>query len=402
MSRLATVKLATGLDRLLDDVSPLVGRRFAVLGHSASLSADLEPIHLALARRGLPPSLLLGPEHGFFGVEQDMVAAADARDSLTGAQIRSLYGDDETSLRPQREVFDGIDLLVIDLQDVGARYYTYAATAAWAAEVALDSGCEVLVLDRPNPLGGEVVEGPPLQPGFESFVGVFAMPIRHGLTVGEIVHHHLRSLGRAEAVTVLGHSAGRDQLWPACGRPFVAPSPNMPSFDTAVLYPGLCLLEATTLSEGRGTTRPFRLIGAPGLDPYRLTAAIARLATPGVAALPMWFRPQFQKHAGAVCGGVELVVTDPFALAPVAFGCRLLDLLWREFLASGGTPEGFWRRQPYEFVRDRPAVDLLAGGTELRVAVESGVGLEDWIASWGGYEQEFRETRRADLLGGSE
>lgn len=391
----------TGLDRLLADPRRLGNRRVALLAHGASVSSDLEPIHLALARVGAPPVLLLGPEHGYFGVEQDMIAAADSRDAATGAEIRSLYGHDEGSLRPAPECFEGVDLLVIDLQDVGSRYYTYAATAAWSAEVALAVGVEVLVLDRPNPLGREVIEGPPLEPGFESFVGAFPLPIRHGLTLAELVRRHLRRAWVDGPCEVIGcHGVARRALWPELGRAFIAPSPNLPSFETAVLYPGLCLLEGTTLSEGRGTTRPFRLLGAPGLDPYRLAAAINGSDTAGVAAIPTYFRPQFQKHAGAVCAGVELVVTDAAVLQPVAFGCRLVALLFAEWLASGRSAPEFWRAEAYEFVTDRPAIDLLAGSARLRRLVEAGdrSGLETWIDSWVESEALFCEDRRQDQL----
>lgn len=404
---------STGLDRMLEDPRRLKGRRFALLSHSASVAVGttpptIEPIHLALVRRGVAPTLLLGPEHGYFGVEQDMIAAADSRDLATGATIRSLYGDHEGSLRPAPGVFDGVDLLLIDLQDVGARYYTYAATAAWAAEVALAGGAEVMVLDRPNPLGGEHIEGPPLEAGYESFVGAFPMPTRHGLTVGELVRRHLRQAlgtgarGGVDGFEVAGWSGGkRGDLWPRHGRPFLAPSPNLPSFETAVLYPGLCLLEGTTLSEGRGTTRPFRLLGAPGINPYRLAVSVSALAPTAVAAVPTYFRPQFQKHAGEVCAGLELIVTDPVALAPVAFGCRLLDCLWREFLESGGSTARFWRAEAYEFVTDRPAIDLLAGSSQLRELIEAGDrdALESWIGSWGESESRFRADREVDLEG---
>lgn len=395
------MSLRCGLDRLLEDPSKLAGRRVAVLAHGPSVTVDLVPIHLALAGVGAAPALLLGPEHGYFGVEQDMVAAADARDPATGAAIRSLYGEHEGTLRPEPAVFDGVDLLVIDLQDVGSRYYTYAATGAWAAEVALEAGVEVWILDRPNPLGGVVIEGPPLEPGFDSFVGAFPMPVRHGLTVAELIRRHLRLVGGGAAAVWSCAGLDRSALASEWGRPFLAPSPNMPSFDTAVLYPGLCLLEATTLSEGRGTTRPFRLVGAPGFDPYRLAAAISALGCAGVVAIPTYFRPQFQKHAGQVCGGVELVVTDPTALASTAFGCRLVLELFAEHRRCGGDPASFWRAEAYEFVVDRPALDLLSGSTVLRGLVEGldRSGLGEWIASWRAAEVAFAEDRVQDLVG---
>lgn len=389
--------IATGLDRLLSDPGSLRGRRYALLAHGAAVSASLEPAHLALARVARP-TLLLAPEHGYYGVEQDMIAAHERLDPWTGVPIHSLYGDSLATLRPSPEVFSGIDLLLVDLQDVGARYYTYVATAIWAAEVAARSGCEVWFLDRPNPLGGEVVEGPWRSPGFESFVGAFELPVRHGLTPGEIAIREASHGGWRDAlrvVTVEGWH--RRALWPEWGRPWIAPSPNMPSHATATLYPGLCLLEATELSEGRGTTRPFHLVGGPGIEPCELAGAIGALAPPGLRAVPTYFRPQFQKHAGEVCGGVELVVTDAAAVRSFAFGVRLIALLARRW------PEPFaWRKDPYEFVIDRPAIDLLVGSTRLRdiLALESGVdeALEGWIASFSADEAQFRELRQPWLL----
>jgi uncharacterized protein YbbC (DUF1343 family) len=376
-----------GLDRVLaQGRRRLAGRRYGLLAHGASLTAELVPAHLALAGAGVPPTVLFGPEHGFYGVEQDMVPAEDARDPWTELPIRSLYAADEASLRPLPAAFDGLDLLVVDLQDVGARYYTYAATAVWAGEAALAAGCEVWVLDRPNPLGAPI-EGNLRQPAYESFVGAFKTPVRHGLTLGELVLLEALRRGwdrhRLSVWALEGWEP--DEAW--SGRPFVAPSPNLPSLDVAWLYPGACLVEGTELSEGRGTTRPFRLVGAPWLDPRTVAELLAARGLPGLAFIPTYFRPQHQKHAGTVCGGVEIVVTDPTALAPYRFGCELL------FALREADPERFgWRRHPYEFVADRPAVDLLAGSDALRRAVDAGdrSALEAWMATWPEDEREFR------------
>jgi uncharacterized protein YbbC (DUF1343 family) len=394
--------LTTGLDRLLADrARRLAGRSYALLAHGASVTSDLVPAHLALARSEAgPPALLVGPEHGFYGVEQDMVAARSTTDPWTGAPIASLYGDSAASLRPDPAVFAGIEVLVVDLQDVGSRYYTYAATAVWAAEAALAAGLEVWVLDRPNPLGGELVEGGTVRPGFESFVGAFAMPVRHGLTLGELVRMEARRRRLPEGLTVWRmESWERRQLWEETGRPWIAPSPNMPTAATAALYPGGCLVEATTLSEGRGTTRPFQLVGAPGVDPVRVARRLAeRLAAasagePGVAGVPTYFRPGYQKYAGERCGGVELVVTDRAHLRPYRLGVLLLAAF------AEAAPEAFgWRDEPYEFVVDRPAIDLLTGSEACRRALETGAGLEDWIESWRSDEEAFREERLGALL----
>lgn len=434
-----TTAFATGLDRLLADLHlpgasgaarPRLGR-YALLAHHASVTADLVPAHLALAASPAgAPELLLGPEHGYYGVEQDMVPAAPGRDPWTGARIVSLYGDSEGSLRPDPGVFEGIDLLIVDLQDVGARYYTYAASAVWAARVALAAGVEVWVLDRPNPLGGTAVEGNLLAAGYESFVGAFRVPVRHGLTLGELVRLELgrdrdddgddgdgaRAAG-ADGLTVWRMAGwSREMAWEATGRPWIAPSPNMPTAATARLYPGGCLIEATTISEGRGTTRPFHLVGAPGIDPPALARALAARwgDDAGLSAIPTYFRPQFQKHAGERCGGVELVVTDAERLRPYRAGVELLAAL------AEVAPGAFsWRREPYEFVHERPAIDLLAGTDVLRHALEApeareafeirkafelkdprdrDAALAGWLASWEADEAAFRELRRPALL----
>ena len=387
--------IETGCDRLLRDAGALTGRRYGLLGHGASITAGHRPLHLALADSPAgPPAALFGPEHGYYAVEQDMVASLDSRDPLTGAPVMSLYGDDEDSLRPAASAFDGLDVLLIDLQDVGSRYYTYAATAVWAAEAALQAGVHVWVLDRPNPLGGEVIEGDLPRPGHESFVSAFRIPVRHGLTLGELVRLEARRRGWGDGLTVWTMAGWRrDMSWERTGRPWIAPSPNMPAAVTAAVYPGGCLVEATTLSEGRGTTRPFQLIGAPGLDAGSLAKELACRRLPGVVFLPAWFRPQFQKHAGEVCAGVEVVPTDARRFAAYRCGVELLAAIHDLFPAVFS-----WRREPYEFVADRPAIDLLAGGPELREALAAGDGVADWISSWQADEEAFRLERRKILL----
>ena len=393
------MSVRTGLERLLEQASSrLAGRRYGVLAHGASITREGLPIHLALAAGPAgAPHALFGPEHGFYGIEQDMIASESMRDPWTGAPILSLYGDTECSLRPSPAAFEGLDLLLIDVQDVGSRYYTYAATGIWAAEAAMAAGCEVWVLDRPNPLGGVVVEGGLIHPGYESFVGAFHIPARHGLTIGELFRLESRRRGwngnLAHFAVWYAEGWKREMTWEETGLPWVAPSPNMPTTLTAVVYPGGCLVEATELSEGRGTTRPFQLTGAPFIDPKRLADELNGRNLPGVRFIPTWFRPQFQKHKGAVCGGVELLVTAPGAFRSYRVGIELLEAihrLWPEELR--------WREAPYEFEIDRPAIDLLTGGPEYREAIESGEGLEDWIASWKAEEDAFLEERREILL----
>ena len=393
--------LLTGLDRLLADAGRLAGRRYGLLAHAASLTARCEPAHLALAASAAgPPVVLFGPEHGVHGAEQDMVPAAGGREPWTGVPVRSLYGDSAASLRPGPDAFAGLDLLVIDLQDVGARWYTYAATAVWAAEAALAAGCEVWLLDRPNPLGGEAVEGNLPAPGCESFVGAFRLPVRHGLTLGELLRLEAHRRGWREGGLTVWEVAGwrRGERWgdgARWRRPWASPSPNMPSPATALVYAGTCLIEATEVSEGRGTARPFEQVGAPWIDPVGLAGRLGARALPGVRFVPLYFRPQFHKHGGELCGGVALAVTDAGAFRPYRTGVELLAAL------RASSPGDFaWRRRPYEFVADRPAIDLLTGGDRCRLAIEAGdrAALDAWIDSWAADEGAFCAERRPALL----
>ncbi|MDE2976027.1 MAG: DUF1343 domain-containing protein [Acidobacteriota bacterium] len=390
--------IRSGLDRLLEDAGRIRGRRYALLCHQASLSRHGVHAHLALDAVQ-PATVLLGPEHGFYGVEQDMVASGDQRDPWTGRPVVSLYGGDVRSLRPRPGVFDGCDLVVVDLQDVGARYYTFAATAVWTAEAALQAGCEVWVLDRPNPLGGLEVEGNLLDLDFTSFVGAFRMPQRHGLTMAEILLLEGRRRGWDSGSLTVFEVEGwrRRQAWREVGRPWTAPSPNMPTLETAHLYPGLCLFEATTISEGRGTTRPFQLLGVPGADAPALAGRcrerLAAAGLSGVSVVPAMFRPQFQKHAGAVCAGVELRLEDAGLLRPVRLGFELL-LAFRDVLGA----DFGWRREPYEFVVDTPAIDLLAGTDGFRIGLDGGDEVERWYASWEADQRDFRAECDSVLL----
>jgi uncharacterized protein YbbC (DUF1343 family) len=393
--------IRTGLDRLLATPEKLHGRRYGLLAHGAAVSRELVPIHLALSRFcATPPARLFAPEHGFYGIEQDMVPAAGGADPWTGVEVASLYEHDEQSLRPQPHAFEGLDLLIIDVQDIGARYYTYAASAVWAAEAALRAGCEVWVLDRPNPLGGERIEGNLPQVGFESFVGAFRVPVVHGLTVGELVRLEAMRRRWERNVEVWPLDGWRrSMLWEETGLQWIAPSPNMPTPSIARIYPGLCLLEATALSEGRGTTRPFQLFGAPDVNPVELVERLTAIRLRGARFVPTYFRPQFQKHRGEVCGGAEMFVTDASEFAAYRSGIEILAVL-----ASLGSDVLVWRDQPYEFVADRPAIDLLTGSEVCREALEAlrrdgnRTRLDAWLATWSADEAEFRRDRRSSLL----
>jgi uncharacterized protein YbbC (DUF1343 family) len=267
-------------------------------------------------------------------------------------------------------------------------------TLGLAMGAAARAGIEVVVCDRPNPLGGVEVEGGRVHPGFESFVGWHPVSNRHGMTAGELAGlvNAERRLGcRLHVVRMEGWR--REMLWADTGLPWVLPSPNMPAPDTALVYPGMCLLEGTEASEGRGTTRPFEICGAPWVDGRRLAEALEAEALPGLRVRPLAFRPTFHKVAGQVCGGIQLHVTDAARFRPYRTGVAVVRAL-----ARLGGAEFRWRARPYEFVADRPAIDLLAGSADLRRQIEAGVPLGEMIAAWQAGEDDFRAARRPYLL----
>lgn len=384
---MTTPRVSTGLEVLVADPALLAGRRWALLANQAAVTSALDPARTVLAASAGPPTLLLAPEHGLDGVAQDMEGVGDERDPLTGAPVRSLYGTSEESLRPRAEDLERIEALVVDLPDIGARHYTFAATMDAAMSVCADTGVEVVVLDRPNPLGGVAREGGLVRPGCESFVSQLPIPARHGLTLGEIALLLQRERYPALELSVVLCSGWRRAWWhDDTGLPWVPPSPNMPTSETAVLYPGLCLVEATELSEGRGTTRPFHLVGAPWVDAPGLVGRLRVLELPGVAVRVARFRPMFGKHAGEVCAGVELHVTDRERMRPVALGVHLLAELHRLH------PEHFaWRRRPYEFVAEVPAIDLLTGSAEARARIEADEPVDGLLEAWRDEVREFEE-----------
>ncbi|MBU1674234.1 DUF1343 domain-containing protein, partial [bacterium] len=308
---------------------------------------------------------LFGPQHGLRGETQDNMVEWDGfHDPVTGLPVYSLYGEHR---KPTAAMLRGIDTLVVDLQDIGARYYTFVWTLLHCLEACAEQGKRVVVLDRPNPLGGDR-EGNVLDMRWRSFVGLAPIPMRHGLTIGEMAlcfRDLYDLLVELEVVRMEGWRPG--MLFDETGLPWVMPSPNMPTLDTALVYPGMCLLEGTELSEGRGTTRPFEICGAPYVDPARLAAAMADHGLPGCAFRPLHFEPAFQKHAGRLCGGVQIHVFDRDSFLPVQTAIALLAAvraLWPRDFA--------WRQPPYEYEYERLPIDILAGGPDLREAIDAG------------------------------
>ncbi len=384
-----------GLDQLIKDPAPVGGRSWALLANHAAVSAELQPARTALQTTGLGPLVrLFAPEHGLDGTAQDMEAVNDRRDRVTGLQVRSLYGSTAATLEPRPQDLDGVEVVVVDLPDIGTRHYTFAATMDAMMAACQRAGVGVVVLDRPNPIGGDRREGGLVQPGFESFVSQLPIPVRHGLTLGEIsLLLHRERYSDLELSVVPCTNWQRDRWWPDTSLPWVPPSPNMPTPEAALIYPGMCLVEATTLSEGRGTTRPFHLVGAPWIDAGVVAERMNALGLPGIAFRPACFRPMFGKHAGEECRGVELHVRDQRSLRPLAMGLRLLRVICDLY------PSSFrWRRDPYEFVSEVPAIDLLTGSDTARQCIEFGRPLARLLGTWQREVDQFTSNLEGILL----
>lgn len=372
---------AYGIDALLADPGRFLdGRRVALLANQASLTGAGTPTLEALrAAPGIELAALLTPEHGWSGTEDDATPVADRRDPRTGLPLVSLYGPRR---RPSAEVLRSLDAVVVDLQDVGVRCYTYATTVALLCEAAAEIGTRVVVCDRPNPLGPRV-DGPPLDPALRSFLGYLDVPFQHGMTIGALLAHATRGLGVdlrvAEADATLR------------GRFFVPPSPGLPTLEAVRLYPGLVLLEGTNLSEGRGTTLPFQLLGAPWIEGYALAEALNRLDLPGLLFRPLTFRPRSDTHAGEVCHGVQLHVVDPRALRPLEAVVRVLAHLrathdafaWHDAAAMPWSDHPDAGEPWFEPVRG-PLVDALAGDASVRRVIDGELAWDDAVAGWRG------------------
>jgi molybdopterin-guanine dinucleotide biosynthesis protein MobB len=388
------VRVRCGLDVLLDDPAALRGRRIGLVANAASVTSGLVPALRALLDADVDVRTLFAPEHGFWGAAQDL---EPVRGERAGVPVVSLYGERFEDLAPRPEHLQGLDAVVCDLPDVGSRYYTFVWTTALVMKACAARGVPVFVLDRPNPLGGEAMEGNVPEPALLSFVGLHPVPVRHGMTPGELARHVNESASLGCDLTVIaleggGRRAARAALAGEDG-PWVLPSPNMPARETAFVYPGACLVEGTNLSEGRGTTRPFELVGAPWLDAEAAADAANALELPGVVFRPHAFRPTFQKHAGALCGGVQIHVVDRARFRPFETGLRLVKAL-RDL-----DPTSFrWRTERYEYREDVPAIDLLAGTQTFRELVDAGSPLDEWIASFADDLARFAPLRERALL----
>jgi len=380
----------TGLDRLIQDRLSLVrDRRVGLITHPAAVLPDFTSALDALRAAGAPVTGLFGMEHGLAGAAADGAAVADDLDAQTRIPVHSLYG---ATREPSAAMLAGVDVLVFDVQDVGVRFYTFISTLYYALRSAGKHGVPVIVLDRPNPINGLAVEGPLLEPGLESFVGIAPMPIRHGLTVGELARFFNTEFGFGVDLTVIPMAGWRRELWfDETGLPWVSTSPGMPHLSTATVYPGTCLIEGTNLSEGRGTALPFEMIGAPWLDGRRLAAVLNQLDLDGVRFRPAEFIPSASKHAGQPCGGVQVHVTNRNHLDPVTMGLRVIA-------ACRAVAPGEFAFLPSSWEGHPPHLDLLMGNARIREGLAAGVPVDELTAEWAAIAAAWIEKRRPYLL----
>jgi uncharacterized protein YbbC (DUF1343 family) len=390
----ATRTVRAGFERLLDeDRSLLADARVALVSNPASIDRGFRHAAEVLAD---DPEIdlvaLFGPQHGFRSDLQDnMIETPHTLDARRRIPIHSLYSE---TREPTPEMLRDIDVMVIDLQDVGTRVYTYVYTMANCMRAAARHGVRVVVCDRPNPVGGVAVEGPLLRPECVSFVGQFPIPLRHGMTIGELARLFNQEFAIGAALDIVPLEGWqRAMYFDDTGLPWVMPSPNIPTLDSAIVYPGAVLFEGTMLSEGRGTTRPFELIGAPWIDGEALASAMNGRGLPGVHFRATFFEPTFQKHAKQTCGGCQLHVLDRQAFQPVRVAVELVDEFRRQ------SPTAFaWRQPPYEYEHDKWPIDILFGSDRLRTSIDAGGDVAKLVASWGADEEAFRRTRERYLM----
>jgi uncharacterized protein YbbC (DUF1343 family) len=384
--------LTLGSERLLA-TDRLKGARVGLVCNPASVDRNLGHIvDLVAGYPGARLAAIFGPQHGFRSdVQDNMIETAHIQDEIRRVPVYSLYSE---TREPTAAMLRDVDVLVVDLQDVGVRIYTYIYTMANCLKAAQQHGVKVIVCDRPNPIGGTDVEGPVLVKGHESFVGMYPIPMRHGMTIAELArlfNEHFDIGADLEVVPMDGWR--RDMYFDATGRTWIMSSPNIPTFDTTTVYPGGVLFEGTNVSEGRGTTRPFELFGAPWIIAERFAEAMNRRRLPGVLFRPAVFEPTFHKHMGRACGGCQVHVLDRSTFRAVETGVTLIDA----FRACD--PERFaWKAPPYEYEHERIPIDVLAGSTELREQIEAGVPAHDIAQSWQPATQAFMRIRERFLL----
>ena len=382
-----------GLEKLLQGGTSFRGARLGLVCNQASVdhnyqhAADLLHQHPELNLRAL-----FGPQHGIRGdVQDNMIETEHGIDRKTGLPVHSLYSE---TREPTEAMLRDIDVVVFDMQDVGCRIYTFVYTLANCMRAAKKWGKRVVVCDRPNPISGAVISGNVLEPEYASFVGQFPIPTRHGMTVAELARMFKDHFNIGCELEVLSMDGWRREYWhDETDAPWVMPSPNMPTLSSATVFPGTVHFEGTQLSEGRGTTRPFELIGAPYIDPDAYAANLNELGFPGVFFRGCGFQPTFQKHAGVSCGGVQIHVKDRKAFEPVITGVAMVKLAYDMY------PDQFrWKDPPYEYVYDQNPFDVISGTNKIREAIEQGSQLREIEASWEVGLAEFRTLREGYLM----
>jgi uncharacterized protein YbbC (DUF1343 family) len=386
--------VSLGIDQLLDTERALVaGSRVGLVCNPASIDAQFR--HTADRLRDdseVTLAALFGPQHGFRSNLQDnMIETPHDRDARRQVPVFSLYSE---TREPTGDMLKDIDVLVVDLQDVGTRVYTYVYTMANCMRAAARHGVRVVVCDRPNPIGGEAVEGGVLREQWTSFVGQFSIPLRHGMTIGELARLFNDAFGIGCALDVVALVGWRRGMYfDQTGLPWVIPSPNLPTLDTAIVYPGAVMFEGTMLSEGRGTTRPFELVGAPWIDGERLADAMNARGLPGVHFRPVFFEPTFHKHARQTCGGCQPHVTDRATFEPVRTAVELIAEFSRQ------DPGHFaWKQPPYEYEHEKQPIDVLYGSDQLRMTIDRGGDVGALVRSWEPEEEAFKKLRQPFLM----
>ncbi len=390
----STNRVRTGIEVLVNDrIGSLGGQRIGLVCNQASVLPDLR--HAAdvfFEHPDIDLTTLFGPQHGIRGdVQYNMIETPHAADERTGIMVYSLYSE---TREPTEEMVAGVDTIVIDLQDVGCRIYTFIYTMANCMIAAKKFGKKIVVCDRPNPIGGNVAEGNITEHEFKSFVGQYELPTRHGMTIGELARMFNEHFGIGCELEVIEMEGWRREMWgDETGLPWVLPSPNIPDVDTCVVFPATVHFEGTELSEGRGTTLPFLLNGAPFIDPYAWADELSKFNFPGVAFRPAYFRPTFCEFAGETCGGVQIHVTDREAFTPVIVGVAMVKTIYDMY-----TSEFEWRQNAYEYVFDKNPMDVVCGTDKIRKAIESGVSIKEIGGSWTAGLSDFLETRRPYLI----
>jgi uncharacterized protein YbbC (DUF1343 family) len=388
---MSAVSFTLGSDVLFDR-QLLRGRTVGLVCNPASINTRFEHIIERAESSGVRVGAIFGPQHGFRSdLQENMIESAHAEDQRRRVPIYSLYSD---TREPTAGMLAGLDALVIDLQDVGTRIYTYIYTMANCLTAAKRHDVPVVVCDRPNPIGGVAVEGPMLEPGFESFVGQYAIPMRHAMTIGELArlfNEHFGIGAKLEVVAMPEWS--RASFFDETDLPWVLPSPNIPTLDSAIVYPGTVLFEGTNVSEGRGTTKPFELVGAPWIEPEAFALRMNREGLPGVFFRPALFEPTFHKHSGRPCGGCQIHITNRQTIRPVETGVALL----KAFRDLG--PDHFqWREPPYEYEYRLAPIDILCGSSDVRERLERGDQARDIARGWDEPVEAFVSLRAKFLL----